>query len=149
MTRLRTRHPAALALLVGAALAALVPVGSAVALDSPPSDMPFVQVQSPASLLARGAAVSVPVTYRCAAGEQRIEISVRVVQRSGSETTSGEGSANLPCGSPGSVQEATVTVVADGRVFKKGAAVGSARAFTCGFGFCDTIADSREIMVTR
>ena len=149
MNRLRTRHPAALALLVGGALAALVPVGTAVALDSPPDAMPFVEVHSPAALLARGAAVSVPVSYQCAAGEQRIEISVRVVQRSGSETTSGHGSANLPCDGSGSPQEATVTVVADGRVFKKGPAVASASAFTCGVDFCGTIADTREISISR
>ena len=75
MRRLRTRHPAALALLVCGVLAALVPVGTAVALDSPPQTV-GIQVQSPADLLARGAAVSVPVTYQCAPGDQSIDISV-------------------------------------------------------------------------
>jgi hypothetical protein len=86
MNRIRTRHPAALALLVGGAMAALVPVGAAVAEDSPPLGA-GIQVQASADLLARGAGVSVPVTYQCAAGDQEIEISVELVQRSGSGTT--------------------------------------------------------------
>jgi hypothetical protein len=146
MRRIRTRHPAALALLVGGALAALVPVGAAVALDSPPQGA-GIQVQSPADLLARGAAVSVPVSYQCAAGDQEIEISVEVVQRSGSGTTSGYGSRTAPC--TGGQQSTSVTVTAGDRVFKKGLAVASADAFTCGFGFCGTISDSREITIPR
>ena len=146
MTRLRTRHPAALALLVGGALAALVPVGTAVALDSPPQGA-GIQIQSPADLLARGVAVSVPVTYQCAPGDDSIDISVRVVQRAGSEISSGSGSRTAPC--TGGQQSTTVTVVADQRVFKKGTAVASADAFTCGFTVCGTITDSREITITR
>ena len=146
MNRLRTRHPAALALLVGGAMAALVPVGSAVAVDSPPLGA-GIQVQSPAALLARGAAVSVPVTYQCAPGDQSIDIFLRVVQRAGSETISGFGSRTVPC--TGGVQSTTVTVVTESRVFKKGTAVASAEAFTCGFSFCGTITDSREIAITR
>ena len=57
MNRIRTRHPAAVALLVGGVMAALVPVGTAVALDSPPQGAGF-QVGSPADLLARGAGLS-------------------------------------------------------------------------------------------
>ena len=146
MTRLRTRHPAVLALLVGGGLAALVPVGSAVALDSPPQGA-GIQVESPADLLARGVAVSVPVTYQCAPGDQSIDISVRVVQRAGGDIISGYGSRTAPC--TGGQQSTTVTVVADSRVFKKGTAVASAEAFTCGFAFCGTITDSREITITR
>jgi hypothetical protein len=146
MNVLRRRHPAALALAVGAAMAALVPMGAAVALDSPPQAV-GIEVQSPASLLARGAAVSVPVAYQCASGDQEIDISVRVVQRAGSETISGFGGRTAPC--TGGVQTTTVTVVADGRVFKKGTAVASAEAFTCGFTFCGTISDSREITIAR
>ena len=146
MTRLRARHPATLALLVGAVLAALVPVGSAVALDSPPQGA-GIQVQSRADLLARGVAVSVPVTYQCTPGDQSIDIFVRVVQRAGGDIISGQGSRTVSCS--GGQQATTVTVVADYRVFKKGAAVASAEAFTCGYLFCGTISDSREIMITR
>jgi hypothetical protein len=146
MNRIRTRHPAALALLVGGAMAALVPVGAAVALDSPPQGA-GIQVQSPADLLARGAAVSVPVTYQCATGDQQIEISVEVVQRSGNGTIYGYGSRTAPCS--GGQQSTTVTVTAGDRVFKKGTAVASADAFTCGFSFCGTISDSREISISR
>jgi hypothetical protein len=139
MNRIRTRHPAALALLVGGAMAALVPVGAAVALDSPP--------QGAGILLARGAAVSVPVTYQCATGDQQIEISVEVVQRSGNGTIYGYGSRTAPCS--GGQQSTTVTVTAGDRVFKKGTAVASADAFTCGLSFCGTISDSREISISR
>jgi len=40
-------------------------------------------------------------------------------------------------------------VTAGDRVFKKGTAVATAEAFTCGFSFCGTISDSREITVSR
>ncbi|HTE72615.1 MAG TPA: hypothetical protein VK640_05370 [Actinomycetes bacterium] len=146
MNRIRTRHPAALALLVGGAMAALVPVGAAVAEDSPPQGA-GIQLQSSADLLARGAGVSVPVTYQCAAGDQEIEISVEVVQRSGSGTTYAYGSRTAPC--TGGPQSTTVTVTAGDRVFKKGTAVATAEAFTCGFSFCGTISDSREITISR
>ena len=146
MNRIRTRHPAALALLVGGAIAVLVPVGTAVALDSPPQGA-GIQVESPADLLARGAGVAVPITYQCAAGDQEIDISVEVVQRSGSGTTYAYGSRTAPC--TGGLQSTTVTVTAGDRVFKKGTAVASAGAFTCGFGFCGTISDSREISISR
>ena len=146
MNRIRTRHPAALALLVGGAMAALVPVGTAVALDSPPQGA-GIQVGSPADLLARGAGLSIPVTYQCAAGDQEIDISVEVVQRSGSGTTYAYGSRTASC--TGGLQSTTVTVTAGDRVFKKGTAVATAKAFTCGFSFCGTISDSREISISR
>lgn len=146
MNRIRTRHPAAVALLVGGVMAALVPVGTAVALDSSPQGA-GIQVGSPADLLARGAGLSVPVTYQCAAGDQDIDISVEVVQRSGSGTTYAYGSRTAPC--TGGLQSTTVTVTAGERVFKKGTAVATAEAFTCGFTFCGTISDSREISVSR
>jgi hypothetical protein len=146
MKRIRTRHPAALALLVGGAMAALVPVGAAVALDSPPQGA-GIEVQSPADLLARGAAVSVPVTYQCAPGDQEIEIRVEVVQRSGSGTIYGYGSRTASC--TGGLQSTSVTVTAGDRVFKKGTAVASAEAYTCGYGFCGTISDSREVTISR
>ena len=146
MNRIRSRHPAALALLVGGAMAALVPVGAAVALDSPPQGA-GIQVHSPADLLARGAAVAVPVTYQCAPGDQEIEIYVEVVQRAGSGTSSGYGSRTAPC--TGGQQSTSITVTAGDRLFKKGTAVASAEAFTCGFTFCGTISDSREITISR
>ena len=146
MRRIRTRHPAALALLVGGAMAALVPVGAAVAQDSLPEGA-GIEVGSPADLLARGAAVSVPVTYQCAPGAQSIEIYVEVVQRSGVGTASGSGSRIAPCS--GELQSTAVTVTAGERVFKKGLAVATASGFTCGGSFCGTISDSREISISR
>jgi hypothetical protein len=49
----------------------------------------------------------------------------------------------------GGLQSTTVTVTAGDRVFKKGTAVATAEAFTCGFSFCGTISDSREITISR
>jgi hypothetical protein len=61
--RLKSRG-AVLTVIGGAVLAAILPVSAAVAFDSSP-DTWQVQVSSTASLEARGAAVSVPVTVLC------------------------------------------------------------------------------------
>ena len=146
MRSLRARHPAVLALLAGGAVAALVPASAAVAFQSPPTGSTSVEVQSPAALVARGAGVAVTVTYRCPAG-QDASLSVFLTQRSGSETISASGGREVEC--TGEEEETTVVVTADGRVFKKGTAVGRADLFTCGFSFCGTMTDSKEVTITR
>ena len=69
------------------------------------------------------------------------------MQRAGSDIISGYGSRTAPCAS--GQQTTTVTVVADYRVFKKGTAVASAEAYTCGYSFCGRMTDSREITIAR
>ena len=148
MTRLRTRHPAALALLVGGALAALVPVGTAVALDSPPSATAFVEVDS-AQLVARGAAVDVTVTYLCPAFGSA-SLSASVTQRSGPEITSGSSfGGTVQC--TGTEQQAVVRVIASNgmRAFKSGTALAQATLFSCGSGFCGQVTDQEEISIRR
>ena len=98
MNRLRTRHPAALALLVGGALAALVPVGTAVALDSPPQATAHRRGRVARRLVARGARGRRHRSPTCAPpATSTLDISVQVVtQRSGREITSGSGSRTAP-----------------------------------------------------
>jgi hypothetical protein len=148
MKRLRTRHPAALALLLGGALAALVPVGSAVALDSPPSATAFVEIES-AQLVAKGAGVDVTVTYLCPAGGSA-SLSTTVTQRSGPEVTSGSSSfVSLPC--TGEPEQRVVRVTAGGgmRAFKSGTALVQASMFACGSGFCGSVSDQEEVSIRR
>jgi len=147
MNRLRTRHPAAVALLVGGALAALVPVGSAVALDSPPSATAYIEIES-AQLVARGAATDVTVSFLCPAGSFASS-QVRLTQRSGPEITAGSGFVSLTC--TGSVQQTVIRVTASSgaRAFKSGTALAQATLSTCGSGFCGTVSDDEEIAIRR
>ena len=148
MKRLRSRHPAALALLVGGALAALVPVGTAVALDSPPSTTAFVEIES-ARLVARGVAVDLTVTYQCPEFGSG-SLSASVTQRSGPEITSGSSfGSSLQC--TGSPEQTVLRVIASNgmRAFKSGTALAQATLFSCGSGFCGQVTDQEEISIRR
>jgi hypothetical protein len=147
MNVLRTRHPAALALLAGGAIAALVPVGAAVALDSPPSSTASIEVVS-AQLVAKGAATDVTVSYICPAGGSA-SVSTTVTQRSGPEITSGSSFFSVPC--TGSAEEAVIRVTASNgsRAFKVGTALVQTSMFACGSGFCGSVSDSEEISIRR
>ena len=147
MRRLPTRHPAAVALVAGAAAAVLVPVGAAVAIDSAPSSA-VVEVVS-ADLVARGAAVDVTVAYTCAGVGP--ELSVQVAQRSAGRVISGStySSTGLVC--DGTSRTAVLRVLApDGaHGFKNGPAAISASLWTCGAGTCGTVSDNEEVSLRR
>ena len=147
MNRIRTRHPAALALLVGGAMAALVPVGTAVAQDSPPTSTATVEIES-AQLVAKGAATDVTLSYSCPAGAYAY-VGVQVTQRSGPEITSGSSYFNtLSC--TGDTQQVVLRVTATNgmRAFKAGTALVQANLNTCSF-TCVTVSDSEEVSIRR
>src|SRR3954447_23419292 len=77
---------------VGGALAFAIPALPAVGQISPPAVV-SVEVGDQATLVARGAAVSVPIEIRCPAGSTGF-ISVQVTQRAGSGIASGFGSTS-------------------------------------------------------
>ena len=147
MNLLRTRHPVAVALLVGGAIAALVPAGAAVALDSPPTTVASIDVRS-AQLVAKGAAADVTVAYVCPAGSFASG-SVQVTQRSGPEVTTGSTFVTFPC--TGAEAELVLRVSPTGglRAFKSGDAAIRASLNTCGFGFCGTVTDDAVISIRR
>lgn len=144
----RSRHPSVLALLVGAAVAVLLPASTAIALHSGPQAM-AVTVQSPATLLARGAALEVSVAYSCPSGGSGF-LDLTVTQRSGSEIVSGWDSRQVSCTGSTEVVRIVVTPRTGGRAFKKAPVVVEAELFSCGGAYvCGSVTDSREIDVTR
>jgi hypothetical protein len=131
--------------LTGAAIAALIgPVSSAVGFFSPPLSLD-VRINSPATLVARGAAVDVPLEVVCTS--RRAEIFVQVRQRAGSEIAQGDAFTEITC--EGDIQEVTVTVFANGgKAFRKGTGVAEAQIFGC-IGFCGLETDTAEVQIAR
>jgi hypothetical protein len=146
-TKLRTRAAAAVvALLLGGLLALFATSGPAVAFFSGGLFLD-VQVESPARLVARGAAVDVPVEVTCNATGTAF-VQVHVTQRSGSGVAEGFGSASVGC--TGSSQQITVRVQATGgKVFKKGTAVVTAEVSGCNNVTCGSETDSEVIEIQR
>jgi hypothetical protein len=146
-TKLRTRAAAAVvAILLGGLLALFATTGPAVAFFSGGLFLD-VQVESPAHLVARGAAVDVPLEITCNA-TGTVDVFVSVSQRSGSGVAEGFGFASFAC--TGSGQQVTVRVQASGgKIFKKGTAVVSAEIFGCNNVTCGSETDSEVIEIQR
>ena len=148
-TRLRAKLAVAalVAILAGASFALFAPSGPAVAFSSGGLFLD-VQVESPAHLVSRGAAVDVPLEVTCNAGVA--DVSVRVTQKSGSGVAQGFGSTSVGC--TGSGQQLTVRVMASGgKTFKQGTAVASAELFGCtaNFSTCGSETDSEVIQLQK
>jgi hypothetical protein len=146
-TKLRIRAATAVvAILLGGLLALFATSGPAVAFFSGGLFLD-VQVQSPARLVARGAAVDVPLEVTCS-GTSAADVYVTVSQKSGSGVAQGFGYTSVGC--TGSGQQVTVRVPASGgKTFKQGTAVVSAEIFGCGRRVCGSETDSEVIDITR
>jgi hypothetical protein len=135
----------AMIVLLGAAVIALIgPMSSAVAFFSRGLSLD-VQVNSPATLVARGAAINVPMTVICTS--KRADLAVQVTQRSGSAIAQGFAENEITC--TGDLQQVTFTATAQGRAFKKGPAVAEAQIFGCGFGTCGQESDTAQIIIVK
>lgn len=132
---------------IGGGLAILGPALPAVGFHSPP-EVISVEVGDEATLVARGAAVSVPVEITCPAGATGF-LSVNVTQRAGSRIASGTGGSNdFVC--TGATQTVDVLVTAQGQAFKRGGAVAQAYLSVCqDFFFCTSVSDSENIQISR
>jgi hypothetical protein len=146
-TKLRTRAAAAaVALLLGGLLALFATSGPAVAFFSGGLFLD-VQVESPARLVAWGAAVEVPLEVTCS-GTSTAFVEVSVTQKAGSGVAQGFGFTQVGC--TGSGQKVTVRVQASGaKTFKQGTAVASAEIFACGTRVCGSETDSEVIQIQR
>ena len=131
---------------VGGGLALATPVLPAVGQISPPSVL-SVEVGDEATLVARGAAVLVPIEVQCPAGSTGF-LSVRLTQRAGSRIASGSGStSDFVC--TGATQTVEVLVHAQDQAFKRGPAVAEASLFICGPFFCEQVIDTENIEIVR
>ena len=116
--------------LSGAAVVALLGgAGPAVAYDSGGLHLDAT-AQSPARLVARGAAIDVPVDVECNA-TQPASLSVSVTERVGKQIATGGGFAQeVAC--TGGHQDILIRVTAGpGKAFAKGTAVATAQIFGC------------------
>jgi hypothetical protein len=148
--KLRTKVAAVVvAILLGGLLALFATSGPAVAFFSGGLFLD-VQVGSPARLVARGAAVDVPLEVTCNAAPGTASVRVTVSQKSGSGVAQGTAFENVGC--TGSGQQVTVRVQASGgKTFKQGTAVASAEVFGCtaNFSTCGSETDSEVIAIQR
>lgn len=145
-TKQRTKLAAAVvAIAAGVVLALFAASGPAVAFFSGGLFLD-VQVESPAHLVARGAAVDVPLEVTCNA--TFADLQVNVTQKSGSGVAQGFGFTSVGC--TGSGQQVTVRVQASGgKTFKQGVAVASAEIFGCRSNVCGSETDSEVIDIVK
>jgi hypothetical protein len=145
----RIKAAVAAVTVTGATTAAmLIPSSPAVAFSSGGLVLDVV-VQSPAHLVAKGAAVGVPVEYTCS-GTTFASLSVTVTEKvSGGAIASGRGEAeSLTC--TGEIQSTTIDVVASGsRAFVKGAAFAQGDISGCGVSFCGDQLDQVTIDIQK
>lgn len=135
------------ALAAGAALALLSPAAPALASDSGLNLA--VTVQSPATLVARGAAVDVALTVTC--DVQDPSAYVKLNQRVGNWLATGEGWLQLPA-CTGSPQRVVVRVMAQGdRPFSIGTALAAASVGGCDetWSICGSENANETIKITK
>jgi hypothetical protein len=107
-----------------------------------------VQVESPATLVARGAAVDVPLEVTCNA-TGTVTLYVTVTQRSGSGVASGSGFTEVACSGSGERVVVRVSASPSGRAFKQGTAVVTAEIFGCRQYLCGSETDTETVTLQR
>jgi hypothetical protein len=147
---LRTRVAAAVvAITAGGVLALFASSGPAVAFFSGGLFLD-VHVESPASLVAKGAAVDVPLEVTCNASPDA-SVSVTVTQRAGSGVAQGTGFTSVGCTGSGQQIRVRVQATNGGKTFKQGTAVADAEIFGCtqSFSVCGNETDSEVITIQK
>jgi hypothetical protein len=135
---------AGLAIAGGAAAAALGPASPALGFFSPPLLLE-IHVNSPATLVAKGASADVSVQIECS-GARTAFVNLSLTQRAGSEIATGSGSTQVGCTDANQTIHVIVTAQS-GKAFKKGVAVanGFISACTPNFSVCGSEQDQRTI----
>lgn len=149
MNRLRHLKKALAAITVAAGVgsAMLIPASPAVAYYSGGLFLD-ITVESPARLLAGGAALDAPVEYTCNATAYAY-VSVTVTQRVNNQAiASGYGELQVSC--TGAHQRTTVTVTATGnKAFSKGSAFATGYIAGCNRTTCGAETDNTTIQLRR
>jgi hypothetical protein len=145
----RFKAAASAVTVAGAVVAAIVvPATTAVAYNSGGLVLD-VMVQSPGTLIAKGAAVSVPVAYTCSGASQYASLYVSVSQRvGGNANATGDGVLrSLTCN--GEIQNVAVEVPATGgEAFVRGDAYVRGHIGDC-YNVCGDEYDSRTVRFER
>lgn len=135
---------------VAAGAAALLPAAAAVAFVSPPLVL-LATPQSPAHLVAGGAALDVTVEYSCTA-QPNMFVGVQVTEAVGRRRiASGAGSTSVACDGATHVTVVRVPATPGGAAFARGTAVVDTSVFGCrdDFAVCGDDTISRTITVRR
>lgn len=105
-----------------------------------------MQIGSPVTIEAKGAAVIVPITIVCAVGTPIADLSVDVVEAVGSSIAHGRtGLVGIACtGEPDTMD---VVVLAENKPFRRGTAFVSANFVVYDRDACLTATDDREVRV--
>jgi hypothetical protein len=121
------------------------PVLPAVGFFSPPLTLD-VRIDSPAILIARGAALDVSLDVVCTS--KTADLSVQVTERAGADVAQGFGFKSINC--EGDLQTVHVSVTAQGgKAFKRGTGFAQAQIFGCVQNFCGQENDSRQIDIRK
>ena len=148
MRSVRTRAvAAAVAVLTGLTLALFSTSAPAVAFFSGGLFLE-VEIEESATLVARGAAVDVPLEITCNA-TGTVSLFVTVTQRVGGGIASGSGFADVACSGAGQRVIVRVTASPSGRSFKQGTAVVEAEIFGCRPDVCGLETDTETVTLQR
>lgn len=123
-----TRYRLVGATVAASAAAVLLPGSAAVALISPPLVL-LAQPQSPATLVARGAAVDVPIEYTCTGTGMYINLTL--TEKVGKKIASGYGGTNVPCDGATHRTLVRITATTSGTAFAAGSAAAQADVNGC------------------
>lgn len=145
----RFKAAASAVTVAGAVVAAIVvPASNAVAYNSGGLVLD-VMVQSPGKLIAKGAAVSVPVAYTCSGASQYTTLYVSVSQRVGGNASATGQESVRPLTCTGEIQNIVVEVPATGgEAFVRGDAYVRGHINDC-YNFCGDEYDSRTVTFER
>jgi hypothetical protein len=119
---------AGLAIAGGAAIAAVGSAAPALGFFSPPLLLE-IHVNSPATLVAKGAGADLTLQIECA-GARSAFVDVSLTERSGSQIASGFGSTQVGCTNQNQTVLVHVTAQS-GKVFKKGTGIADAFISAC------------------
>lgn len=137
---------AGLAVAGGAAAALLLsPAGPAVGQSSAPLQLE-IHVNSPATLVAKGAGADVSVTTQCS-GAPSASASVTLTERVGKGIASGFASAEVGCTGASQTVTILVTAEAGGKAFDKSTAIAQGVIEACSPFTCGTAQDQETITI--
>ena len=141
--RFNAKVLAIVAIVAGALLALGLPGEAQVSADSP--SVAAIRIDSPATLQARGAAITAPVLVVCQPGATAF-VSITVSQRVGGDIAIGGAGDEIQCA--GGFQTVNLTVFASSSPFRKGTAFAAANlsVFTFPGGQAE---DQRDIEIVR
>jgi hypothetical protein len=136
---------AVFALAAGGAVAVLSPASPAVAFYSGGLFLDVVP-QSPATMVAKGAAVDIPVEVTC--NSPTASLHVAVTQSVNHKIATGDGFAEVGC--TGAHQRVLIRVTAQGnRAFTTGTALATAEVFGCNNVLCGQETGSTSVKIKR